>query len=251
MTQLTAKPSGIATSSPSNGLTANAVNPHSPPKAAAIRLSPCDRFMMRATPYWSVSPMATSAYMPPSTAPAMMISIRRDMRAFPLPDTREGRGGGQMIATRSTPLCSLPALTEGRTPNLWLRQLSFAALLPGRFGHDRRARAVLLRRDAVEIVALPLADRPDALVVVVLELDLADDGVEGTGVDLLDHRLAVDLTDLLDRLLQHLKARIGHRARPAIRLLAHHRLVVLDVLLEARQVGVRAADAHNTLSARA
>src|SRR5262245_64251764 len=53
------------------------------------------------------------------------------------------------------------------------------------------------------------SDLPDALVEIVLQLHLADDRVERAGVDLLDDCLAIDLADALDRLLQHLQARIG------------------------------------------
>ena len=67
---------------------------------------------------FAVRPIATSAYMPPRTAPARTISIRRDMFTFPSPDTREGRGGGQSIATRSTPLSGPRALTRDPTPHL-------------------------------------------------------------------------------------------------------------------------------------
>src|SRR5204862_183471 len=122
--------------------------------------------------------------------------------------------------TRLAALADLPFSRGGMAPR------SPPDLLPRRFRHDRRAHAVLLRRDAVEVVALPLADGPDALVEIFFQLDLADNGVERAGVDLLDNRLTVDLADALDRLLQHLQARIGDRARPAVRLAADDLLVV-------------------------
>src|SRR5207237_886674 len=124
-------------------------------------------------------------------------------------------------------------------------------LLPRRLRHDRRAHAILLRRDTVEIVALPLPDRPDAFVEIVLELDFADYGFERAGIDLPDDRRAVDLADALDRLLQHLQAGVSDRARPAVGLTADDLLVVLDVPLDAGQIGIRAANAHHAFGARA
>src|SRR5262245_26865363 len=119
--------------------------------------------MMRATPYWSVSPMAISAYMPPSIRPARMALV-----------------------------------------------ISLACLLlcrPGRLRHDGSARAVIAgRRNAVELAVLPLTDPPVTRRHVVLELDLADHGIERAALQVLDDGGAVDLAHALDRLLQHLQA---------------------------------------------
>src|SRR5262245_60773028 len=160
-------------------------------------LSPCERFMMRATPYCSVRPMAVSAYMPPTTAPVMKISIRRDMLAFPLPDTEEGSGWqchpfySTWPPSRVNGRPYTASLVKANTQPLMLRngpskgsargnpstraasveaarlRMRYSWLLPGGLRHDRGACAVLLWRDAVEVVALPLPDRPDALVQVV------------------------------------------------------------------------------------
>src|SRR5690348_14469802 len=136
--------------------------------------------MIRATPYWSVSPSAVSAYMPPRMSPDSRISSARVIARY------LGSAGRRF-------------------------------LLPTRLRNDRRHGAVLGDRSkAHELAALPLADGPDVLVLTVHQLDLADDGVELAGVDLLDDRGAVDLADALDRLLQHLEARVGDRARPAV-----------------------------------
>src|SRR5262245_39395382 len=100
------------------------------------------------------------------------------------------------------------------------------ASLPLRLGDDRRTRPGKRRRcKPVELAVLPLADAPYLLQQAVLELHLADDRIEGAGADLIGHRGAVDLADLLDRLLQHLQARIGDGAGPAVRLLARRGLV--------------------------
>src|SRR5262245_63513285 len=109
--------------------------------------------MMRATPYWSVSPMAMSAYMPPSIRPVRMALVM-----------------------------ALPAASLSQT----LRRD------PRRLRNDRGARPLVAgRRDAVELAVLPLADPPVTRRHVVLELDLADHGVERTGLQVLDYRGAV------------------------------------------------------------
>ena len=65
--------------------------------------------MMRATPYWSVSPMAMSAYMPPSIRPARMAFV---MRGRPRRLCRYGatQAGFGTIAARA------PSFFVGATP---------------------------------------------------------------------------------------------------------------------------------------
>jgi hypothetical protein len=57
---LSAKATGTTNSSASIGLTCCAVKTQNAPKAPATSISPLARFMMRATPYCSVSPIASS-----------------------------------------------------------------------------------------------------------------------------------------------------------------------------------------------
>jgi hypothetical protein len=56
-----AKASGTMNSRLSSGLSCMAVNSQKEPKAAPIRVSPVARFMMRATPYCRVRPIAIRA----------------------------------------------------------------------------------------------------------------------------------------------------------------------------------------------
>src|SRR3954469_4842214 len=90
-------------------------------------------------------------------------------------------------------------------------------LLPARLREERflgagdRGRA-----EAVELAALPLAGPPDILADIVDHLHLAEDGIELAGLDRVGDLLLVEAADLFDRLLQHLQAGIGHRARPAV-----------------------------------
>src|SRR6187397_2237714 len=107
--------------------------------------------MMRATPYCSVSPMATRAYMPPKVTPESVTS--NSMRPH--------------------------VLVSGEIPG--------RLVLPGRLGHHGRADAGALRRHADEEAILPLADQPEIVLHhVVDELHLAEHGVEGAGLQLLD-----------------------------------------------------------------
>src|SRR5689334_21024150 len=99
--------------------------------------------MMRATPYCSVSPIAMSAYMPPSTAPATRMSNARIIF------DRHGRACPGHLEKGRTVAVERDARGEPGHDQ---------ALLPRGLGHDRGAHPVLLRRDAVEVVALPLAD---------------------------------------------------------------------------------------------
>ena len=136
--------------------------------------------MMRATPYCSVSPMAMSAYMPPSIRPVRMALVMTGPAASGM-SLRYGatHAGFGTIAVRAP------------------------SLRPGRCRRTRR----------------PATGRPTrARRHVVLELDLADHGIERAGLQVLDDGGAVDLADALDRLLQHLQAGVGDRAGPAIRL---------------------------------
>src|SRR6266478_3117187 len=99
--------------------------------------------MTRATPYCSVRPSAMRAYMPPSTRPGRTIS-NSSMR-WPL------------LARLQAELASLPL-------RLW---------------HDRRASSwQRRRRECVEFAVLPLANAPHLLQQAILQLDLADDGIE-------------------------------------------------------------------------
>ena len=118
--------------------------------------------------------------------------------------------------------------------------------LPGRFRRDGRLGTGHAGwRQAVEFAVLPLAGPPDIGVDVAVELDLAGDGVERAGLQFLDDRRMVDLADALDRLLQHLQAGIGHRARPAVGLLAGHFDMALQIFLELRIVGIDPADTEH------
>src|SRR5690606_38929666 len=91
-------------------------------------------------------------------------------------------------------------------------------LLPGRLRNQRRTGAVTIQRgDGLELAVLPLADHPAAAVDLILQRDLADDGVEGAAAYLLRDRLAVEGAGPFDGLLQHLQAGVGDRAQPAIR----------------------------------
>src|SRR6478736_8646110 len=102
----------------------------------------------------------------------------------------------------------------GRRTVLKARAARRFALLPLRLRHHGRTRAgQRSRRERVELAVLPLADTPDLLEQAVLQLDLADDGIERAGADFRRDRRAIDLADFLDRLLQHLEAGIGDRAR--------------------------------------
>src|SRR5262245_31039641 len=159
--------------------------------------------MMRATPYCSVRPSAMRAYMPPSTRPGRTISSN-SMTRCPTNRAagRRSRGG------------DLPAAP---------------ASLPLRLRHDGRASArQRCRCESIELAVLPLADAPHLLQQSVLQLHLADDGVERAGADFGGNGGAVQLADLLDRLLEHLEACIGDRARPAIGLLAGRGLVARE-----------------------
>src|SRR5262245_48810050 len=179
--------------------------------------------MMRAMPYWSVSPNAISAYIPPSTSPERTMSSARVMR---------------IAATYS----AQPPLSRGVSGD--------NKLLPRWLGDNRFGTLLRDWRYTEEVCALPLANSPDILVEAVLQFHLADDGVKAAGINLLDDGRAVEFADALDRLLQHLQARIGDRARPTIGLTSDHFLVVLDVPLDPRKRGIGAANAHDALRTR-
>src|SRR5947207_11614048 len=111
--------------------------------------------------------MAMSAYMPPSTNPARRMSIRRDMMlsailSFVMPGHSPSKTGVNALMPGHPRLpCRMIRKqdVDGRDKpghDGWDSEV----LLPRRLRHDRRARAILLRRDAVEVVALPLPDRP-------------------------------------------------------------------------------------------
>src|SRR4051812_17644699 len=103
-------------------------------------------------------------------------------------------------------------------------------LLPVRLREERRLGAGDRGwAEAVKLAALPLAGPPDVLADVVDHLHLAEDGVELAGPDRVGDLLLVEAADLLDRLLQHLQAGIGHRARPAVGVLAGYFLMVLEI----------------------
>src|SRR5664279_5218716 len=119
-----------------------------------MRKSPEARFIMRATPYCSVSPRATLAYMPPRMSPKRMTSLvimGECALSSPVPSA-----------------CSFPLLRR----------------LPRRLRRDWLDGARQGRRSkAAEFAALPLPGPPGAGVDVLVELDRADDGIEGAGLD--------------------------------------------------------------------
>src|SRR5215216_2828084 len=123
--------------------------------------------MMRATPYCSVSPMATSAYMPPKVTPESVTS--NSMYPHSL-----------LGARHSVALFTSSMMRHGEARS---QQRS---VLPGGLGHHGRADAGALRRHASEEAVLPLADQPEIVLHhVVDKLHLAQHGVEGAGLQLL------------------------------------------------------------------
>src|ERR1700682_1103957 len=72
---------------------------------------------------------------------------------------------------------------------------------PGCLGQNRRPCARVARRsDAIKLAVLPLPDPPETGRHVVLHLDLADHGIEGCGLQILDDGFAIDLADAFDGL---------------------------------------------------
>src|SRR5680860_351354 len=104
---------------------------------------------------------------------------------------------------------------------------------PLRLRDDRFASAFTLdRRQSDELAALPLPDPPQLGEEAVLQGHFTEDGVEGAGGDLLDHRCTVDAADALDCLLEDLQAGVGVGAGPAVGRGADNVDVVVAVLLD-------------------
>ena len=97
-----------------------------------------------------------------------------------------------------------------------------------------------------EIAALPLRHHRLLALNLVGEFQLAGDGVERPGPQMLDHLLAVE-ADLLDRLFQRLRAGVGDRAAPAVGLVLGHFLERVEIGLRARCAAVPAAGAEDAL----
>src|SRR6185437_5904784 len=119
--------------------------------------------MMRAMPYWSVSPNAMSAYIPPSTSPERTMSSARVMRsAFAvIPD-----GDPESSYRRGSTTWIPGSRAKARAPELPV------CLLPRRLGDDRLGTLLRDWRDAEEVRALPLANGPDIFVEAVLQFHL-------------------------------------------------------------------------------
>src|SRR5580693_360232 len=119
---------------------------------------------------------------------------------------------------------------------------SFNRLLgPFRLREQRRLRVLLVGgEDADHLAALPLAHRPGTGVQLVLPGYVAPERIFAAFRHLVADLLAIDLTDLLDRLLHDLKAGVDlNRAR--LRLLVVHGFHRFGVVLVARRRGILSA----------
>src|SRR5271170_3842153 len=126
--------------------------------------------------------------------------------------------------------------------------LSFSRLLgPFRLREQRRLSVLLVGgEDADHLAALPLADRPGTGVQLVLPGYVAPERIFAAVGDLVADLLAVDLADLLDRLLHDLQAGIDlDRAR--FRLLVVHGFHRFGVVLVARRGGILSAIGKDAL----
>src|SRR5262245_49138072 len=197
-------------------------------------------FITRISPYWRLSPMATSAYIPPVMSPATVRSIsrltaRNAVRA-PASPAQSRPGGRQRQASRRR----ARSVGRGAKPP--------SESSKSRLGEERGRGGPIGRPDDLELTLLPLAhDAGRGDVLAVLEADLADDGVELGARDVLAQGLAVE-PDLLHRLLEDLQPRPRMRAGPAVGLLLELRDVGVEVGLGGGAgLGVPGADAGHAL----
>src|ERR1700722_16035002 len=175
-------------------------------------------------PYCRFSPRAMRPYIPPRTRP---------------------------FSTTSNIVSKAPRRRPGGShpPGLsfrWLRG-------PFRLREKRRLRVLLVGgEDADHLAALPLADRPGTGVQLVLPAYIAPERVLAALRHLVADLLTVDLADLLDRLLDDLKAGIDLNCA-RFRLLVVHGFHRFGVVFVARRGGILSAvgkDAFDLIGAK-